>query len=240
MYFDIITIFPKMFDAIKEEGVVARAIARKIIYLKIWQLRDFSNHKNHNIDDKPYGGGAGMVMQVAPIRACLAKIKLTRPQNKVIYLSPQGKPLRQDLVCTLSMAKHLTLLCGRYQGVDERIIKRDVDMEVSIGDFILSGGELAAMTLIDVISRKITGTLGSEDSKNETFSTALSGLLEAPLYTRPREIDGDIVPDVLLSGDTRAIKEYNQRKSLENSKNKRPDLLKNFDEKYRKNMMEKF
>ncbi len=230
MHFDIITIFPKMFDAIKKEGVVARAIARKIIHLKIWQLRDFSSHKNNNIDDKPYGGGAGMVMQVAPIRACLSKIKLVRPKNKVIYLSPQGKPLGQDLIHTLSMEKYLTLLCGRYQGVDERVITRNVDMEISIGDFILSGGEIVAMALIDAISRKITGTLGSEDSKNESFSKALGGLLEAPLYTRPREIDGDTVPDILLSGDAHAIKQYKQQKSLENSKRKRPDLLKNFNE----------
>ncbi len=222
MYFDIITIFPDMFSAITKEGVVARAINNDILRLKLWQLRDFSDNKYCNIDDKPYGGGAGMVMQVAPIRKCIATIKQQRANSKVIYLSPQGKKLNHKLAQQLSNYNNITLLCGRYQGIDERLIEFDINLELSIGDFVLSGGEIPAMVLIDVISRQLTGTLGNEKSSNDSFS---NGLLEAPIYTRPELIDNQKVPSILLSGNDAKIAQYNKQQALLNTKKKRPDLL---------------
>ena len=195
MRFDIITLFPEMFSAIKEEGVIARAIKKSIISINEWQLRDFSENKYKNVDDKAYGGGAGMVMQVKPIRDCIKKIKEQEPETKVIYLSPQGDPLNQNLVEKLSSFESLTLLCGRYEGVDERVIDNDVDFEVSIGDYVISGGELAAMVLIDSVSRRLPNVLGNKDSLNDSF---VNNLLDYPHYTRPESIDGDKVPEVLL------------------------------------------
>ena len=222
MKFDIITLFPEMFSAIKEEGVISRALKKSKISIKEWQLRDFSVNKYKNVDDKPYGGGAGMVMQVKPIRNCLRKIKEQEPETKVIYLSPQGEPLNQKLVEKLSTFKSLTLLCGRYEGVDERIILNDIDYEVSIGDYVISGGELAAMVLIDSVSRRIPGVLGNKDSLNDSFS---NDLLDYPHYTRPESIDGESVPEVLLSGNQAKIDAWREEQSIKKTKQKRPDIL---------------
>ena len=222
MRFDIITLFPEMFSAIKEEGVIARAIKQSIISINEWQLRDFSENKYKNVDDKAYGGGAGMVMQVKPIRDCIKKIKEQEPETKVIYLSPQGEPLNQNLVEKLSSFESLTLLCGRYEGVDERIIKNDVDLEVSIGDYVISGGELAAMVLIDSVSRRLPNVLGNKDSLNDSF---VNNLLDYPHYTRPESIDGDIVPEVLLSGNQAKIDAWRLEQAKNKTKQKRPDLL---------------
>ena len=222
MRFDIITLFPEMFSAIKEEGVIARAIKKSIISINEWQLRDFSENKYKNVDDKAYGGGAGMVMQVKPIRECIKKIKEQEPETKVIYLSPQGDPLNQNLVEKLSSFESLTLLCGRYEGVDERIIKNDVDLEVSIGDYVISGGELAAMVLIDSVSRRLPNVLGNKDSLNDSF---VNNLLDYPHYTRPESIDGDIVPEVLLSGNQAKIDAWRLEQAKNKTKQKRPDLL---------------
>ena len=222
MRFDIITLFPEMFSAIKEEGVIARAIKKSIISIEEWQLRDFSENKYKNVDDKAYGGGAGMVMQVKPIRDCIKKIKEQKPETKVIYLSPQGEPLNQNLVEKLSSFESLTLLCGRYEGVDERIIKNDVDLEVSIGDYVISGGELAAMVLIDSVSRRLPNVLGNKDSLNDSF---VNNLLDYPHYTRPESIDGDIVPEVLLSGNQAKIDAWRLEQAKNKTKQKRPDLL---------------
>ena len=222
MRFDIITLFPEMFSAIKEEGVIARAIKKSIISIDEWQLRDFSENKYKNVDDKAYGGGAGMVMQVKPIRDCIKKIKEQEPETKVIYLSPQGEPLNQNLVEKLSSFESLTLLCGRYEGVDERIIKNDVDLEVSIGDYVISGGELAAMVLIDSVSRRLPNVLGNKDSLNDSF---VNNLLDYPYYTRPESIDGDIVPEVLLSGNQAKIDAWRLEQAKNKTKQKRPDLL---------------
>jgi len=224
MRFDIITLFPKMFSAIKEEGVIARAIKKSIISINEWQLRDFSENKYKNVDDKAYGGGAGMVMQVKPIRDCIKKIKEQEPETKVIYLSPQGEPLNQNLVEKLSSFESLTLLCGRYEGVDERIIKNDVDLEVSIGDYVISGGELAAMVLIDSVSRRLPNVLGNKDSLSDSF---VNNLLDYPHYTRPESIDGDIVPDVLLSGNQAKIDAWRLEQAKHKTRQKRPDLLSN-------------
>ena len=222
MRFDIITLFPEMFSAIKEEGVIARAIKKSIISINEWQLRDFSENKYKNVDDKAYGGGAGMVMQVKPIRDCIKKIKEQEPETKVIYLSPQGDPLNQNLVEKLSSFESLTLLCGRYEGVDERIIKNDVDLEVSIGDYVISGGELAAMVLIDSVSRRLPNVLGNKDSLNDSF---VNNLLDYPHYTRPESIDGDIVPEVLLSGNQAKIDAWRLEQAKHKTRQKRPDLL---------------
>jgi len=222
MKFEIITLFPEMFSAIKEEGVVARAIKKSIISISEWQLRDFSSNKYKNIDDKPYGGGGGMVMQVKPIRDCIAKIKEKTPETKVIYLSPQGQALNQSLVEKLASFDSLTLLCGRYEGVDERIIENDIDYEVSIGDYVISGGELAAMVLIDSLSRRLPNVLGNVDSLKDSFT---NNLLDYPHYTRPETIDGKTVPEVLLSGNQAKIDEWRNEQSIEKTKQKRPDLI---------------
>ena len=222
MKFEIITLFPEMFSAIKEEGVVARAIKKSIISISEWQLRDFSANKYKNVDDKPYGGGGGMVMQVKPIRDCIAKIKEHTPETKVIYLSPQGQQLNQSLVEKLASFNSLTLLCGRYEGVDERIIENDIDYEISIGDYVISGGELAAMVLIDSVSRRLPNVLGNQDSLKDSFT---NNLLDHPHYTRPEIIDGQVVPEVLLSGNQAKIDTWRNEQSIEKTNQKRPDLI---------------
>ena len=222
MKFDIITLFPEMFSAMKEEGVISRALKNSIISIREWQLRDFSRNKYKNVDDKPYGGGAGMVMQVQPIRDCLAKIKELEPETKVIYLSPQGEPLNQKLVEKLAKFDSLTLLCGRYEGIDERVIENDIDYEVSIGDYVISGGELASMVLIDAVSRRIDNVLGNKDSLNDSFAV---NLLDHPHYTRPESIDGESVPEVLLSGNQAKIDAWRREQAIKKTKQKRPDIL---------------
>ena len=222
MKFDIITLFPEMFSAVKEEGVISRALKNSIISIKEWQLRDFSRNKYKNVDDKPYGGGAGMVMQVQPIRDCLAKIKELEPETKVIYLSPQGEPLNQKLVEKFAEFDSLTLLCGRYEGIDERVIENDIDYEVSIGDYVISGGELASMVLIDAVSRRIDNVLGNKDSLNDSFAV---NLLDHPHYTRPESIDGESVPEVLLSGNQAKIDAWRREQAIKKTKQKRPDIL---------------
>ena len=225
MKFDIITLFPEMFSAVKEEGVISRALKNSIISIKEWQLRDFSRNKYKNVDDKPYGGGAGMVMQVQPIRDCLAKIKELEPETKVIYLSPQGDPLNQKLVEKLAEFDSLTLLCGRYEGIDERVIENDIDYEVSIGDYVISGGELASMVLIDAVSRRIDNVLGNKDSLNDSF---VDNLLDHPHYTRPESIDGESVPEVLLSGNQSKIDAWRRDQAIKKTKLKRPDILSSY------------
>jgi tRNA (guanine37-N1)-methyltransferase len=221
MKFDIITLFPEMFSAIKEEGVIARAIKKSIISITTWQLRDFSLNKYRNVDDKSYGGGAGMVMQVQPIRDCIIEIKKQNPKTKVIYLSPQGRRLDQDLVEKLTTYDSLTMLCGRYEGIDERVIENDIDYEVSIGDYVISGGELAAMVVIDAISRRLPNVLGNEDSLKDSFT---DNLLDYPHYTRPEVVDGHSVPEVLLSGNQAKIDAWRLEQSIKRTKQKRPDL----------------
>ena len=224
MHFDVITLFPEMFSAIKDEGVIARSIKKSLLSINTHQLRDFSDNKHRNIDDAPYGGGAGMVMQVKPIRDSINKIKQDNSKTKVISLSPQGKKLSHNLAKELSALDSLTLLCGRYEGVDERVIEHDVDMEISIGDYVISGGELGAMVLIDAVSRQIPGVLGNQDSLNDSFA---NGLLDYPHYTRPEVIDDQTVPAVLLSGYQANIDAWRQAQAIQNTQKKRKDLLKN-------------
>ena len=222
MKFDIITLFPDMFSAIKEEGVIARAIKKSLISINTWQLRDFSSNNYRNVDEKPYGGGAGMVIQVKPIRDCISKIKQSSPNTKVIYLSPQGKKLDQNLVEELATFESITMLCGRYEGIDERVIENDIDFEISIGDYVISGGELAAMVVIDAISRRLPGVLGNEVSLKDSFT---DNVLDCPHYTRPEVIDGQSVPEVLLSGNQAKIDAWRLEQSIKKTKQTRPDLL---------------
>ena len=222
MKFDIITLFPEMFSAIREEGVIARAMKKSLISINTWQLRDFSSNNYKNVDEKPYGGGAGMVIQVKPIRDCISKIKQSSPNTKVIYLSPQGKKLDQNLVEELATFESITMLCGRYEGIDERVIENDIDFEISIGDYVISGGELAAMVVIDAISRRLPGVLGNEVSLKDSFT---DNVLDYPHYTRPEVIDGQNVPEVLLSGNQAKIDAWRLEQSIKKTKQKRPDLL---------------
>ena len=222
MKFDIITLFPEMFSAIKEEGVIARAMKKSLISINTWQLRDFSSNNYRNVDEKPYGGGAGMVIQVKPIRDCISKIKQSSPNTKVIYLSPQGKKLDQNLVEELATFESITMLCGRYEGIDERVIENDIDFEISIGDYVISGGELAAMVVIDAISRRLPGVLGNEVSLKDSFT---DNVLDCPHYTRPEVIDNQAVPEVLLSGNQAKIDDWRLEQSIKKTKQKRPDLL---------------
>lgn len=223
MRFDVITIFPEMFATIKDEGVIARAIRKNYIKIKLWQLRDFAENKYRNIDDKPYGGGAGMVMQVKPIRDCINKIRQKTPKTKVIYLSPQGEKLTHNLSQTLAKLDSITLLCGRYEGIDERIIEHDIDLEVSIGDYIISGGELAAMVLIDTISRQIPKVITNPKSLNDSFTNKI---LDHPHYTRPETINDQSVPKILLSGNPKKITQWQTQQALKKTHQNRPDLLK--------------
>ncbi len=210
-----------MFSAIKEEGIIARAIKKSLVSINTWQLRDYSSNKYKNVDDKPYGGGAGMILQVKPIRDCITEIKNSMPKTKVVYLSPQGRRLDQGLVDELIELESLTLLCGRYEGIDERVIENDIDLEISIGDYVISGGELAAMVVIDAVSRHLPGVLGNESSLKDSFK---DDLLDYPHYTRPEVIDGQTVPEVLLSGNQAKINEWRSKESLKKTKEKRPDL----------------
>ena len=222
MRFDIITIFPEMFSAIKDEGVIARGIKDSFLSIHTWQLRDFTKNRYRNVDDRPYGGGPGMVMQVQPIRDCIGAIKKETHNTQVIYLSPQGRKLDQGLISELLQYENITLLCGRYEGIDQRVIDHDVDMEVSIGDYVISGGELAAMVLIDSMGRQVKGVLGNSKSTQDSF---FDGNLEYPQYSRPEEIDRQKVPDVLLSGHQKNIDTWREEQSKLNTSSKRKDLL---------------
>jgi tRNA (guanine37-N1)-methyltransferase len=228
MHIGVITLFPEMFDALRCGGITARALENQLLKLSIWNPRDFSQNKHHCVDDRPYGGGPGMVMQVQPLRATI-QAALTAMDNKtrVIYLSPQGRRLDQTGIQVLLDYQHLLLVAGRYEGIDERIIERDIDEEWSIGDYVLSGGELAAMVMIDALTRWLPGALGHEASATEdSFS---HNLLDYPHYTRPEEIDGQRVPAVLLSGNHAAIARWRQKQALGRTWTRYPELLTKLD-----------
>jgi len=223
MRFDIVTIFPQLLDSPLQEGIIRRAVAAGNISVTIHDIRDFALDKHAMTDDRPFGGGEGMVMKPEPIAGALRAIERKNPGGRVIFLSPQGRTYTQERAERLATHEHLILLCGRYEGVDERIRAHYVDEEISIGDYILTGGELAAMVLIDSITRLLPGVLGCEDSAgNDTFSR---GLLKNPQFTRPREFGGYDVPEVLLSGDHAAIAEWRLVTSVRQTLAKRPELL---------------
>jgi len=221
--FDVLTLFPEMFEPIKQ-SILGKAIENEKIKLKLVNIRDFSKDKHKKVDDTPYGGGAGMVMK--PDVVYDAYKSVYEENAKVIYLSPQGKTLNQKKVEELSKEKHLILLCGHYEGIDQRVIDKIVDEEISIGDYVLTGGEIPAMVLIDTVSRYIDGVLNQESIKEESFS---KGLLEYPQYTRPEVFEGKKVPEILLSGHHENIEKWRKEQALKITKQKRPDLLKKED-----------
>lgn len=223
MRFDILTIFPNLLDSPLQEGIIRRAVAAGKISVNIHDIREFALDRHAMTDDRPFGGGEGMVMKPEPIAGALAAIAAEKPGGRVVFLSPQGGTYTQETAERLAGHQHLILLCGRYEGVDERIRANYVDEEISIGDYILTGGELAAMVLVDSVTRLLPGVLGCNDSAgNETFS---SGLLKNPQYTRPREFEGHPVPEVLLSGDHAAIAEWRLVTAVRQTLAKRPELL---------------
>ena len=220
MKFNILTIFPESFNVLNH-GVISKAF-EKNLSINCYDIRENAINKHGQIDGKPYGGGEGMLMMAQPLKETLSKIS-SKDRGHVIYLSPQGKRLSQENVINYSTMKSLTLVCGRYEGVDQRFIDKYVDEEISIGDFILSGGEYAAICLIDAIARNLPGTIGNEDSiKNDSFS---NGLLKGPAYTRPEIFEDIKVPDVLLSGNHSKINEWKIQKSLIQTYIRRPDLI---------------
>lgn len=221
MKFDILTLFPEMFEPIKQ-SIIGRASQKNIIEMNIINIRDFSKNKHKKVDDTPYGGGAGMVMMPDVVYDAYTSIQ-DKENAKVIYLSPKGKVLNQNKVEELSKEEHIILLCGHYEGIDERVLEEIVDEEISIGDYVLTGGELPAMVLIDSVSRYVEGVLKNESIKEESFS---NGLLEYPQYTRPEVFLNKKVPEVLLSGHHENIKKWREEQSLKITKQKRPDLLK--------------
>jgi tRNA (guanine37-N1)-methyltransferase len=223
MKFDILTLFPNMFSSPLRESILGKAIEKGLIQIRTINIRDFTSDKHQVVDDTPYGGGQGMVMKVEPIALAIESVKTQNPSAWTIYLTPQGKPLHQDLARRLSTQPHLILICGRYEGVDERVREFFIDEEISIGDYVLTGGELAAMVLIDAVSRFIPGVLGSDRSAAE--DSFYNSLLEYPQYTRPPNFKGHCVPEVLLSGNHSAIFLWRRKEALRRTSLRRPDLL---------------
>ncbi|MDI1297649.1 tRNA (guanosine(37)-N1)-methyltransferase TrmD [Methylotenera sp.] len=225
--FDVVTLFPEMFDAITKYGITSRALQQKIYDVQYWNPRDFTTDNHKTVDDRPYGGGPGMVMLVEPLEQAISSAKLKQAEENieswVIHLSPAGKPLTHEKVMQLSKKQGLVLLASRYEGVDQRLIDALVDEEISIGDYVLSGGELPAMTLIDAIVRQLPGALGDSDSAIE--DSFVDGLLDCPHYTRPEEYKGVKVPEVLTSGNHAKIKQWRLKMSLKRTRDQRPDLL---------------
>lgn len=219
MQFDVLTLFPEMFE-ILNESIIGKAKQKGLININLINIRDFSKDKHKKVDDTPYGGGAGMVLMPDVVYDAYKSVK--DDKAKVIYMSPQGKKLSQDKVEELSKQERLILLCGHYEGIDQRVIDTIVDEEISIGDYVLTGGELPAMVLIDSVSRYIEGVLKEDSTKEESFS---NGLLEYPQYTRPEVFGSQRVPEVLLSGHHQNIDKWRREQSLKMTLNKRPDLL---------------
>jgi tRNA (guanine37-N1)-methyltransferase len=223
MRFDILTLFPNMFGSPLRESILGRAIEKGLVEIRTINIRDYALDKHQVVDDTPYGGGQGMVMKVEPIARAIEWVKAENPSARTIYLTPQGKRFDQETARVLAHQAHLILLCGRYEGVDERVRELFVDEEISIGDYVLTGGEVAAMVLIDAVSRLLPGVLGSDRSAEEdSFSNSL---LEYPQYTRPFDFRGHCVPEVLLSGNHGEISRWRRREALKRTSVRRPDLL---------------
>lgn len=225
--FDVITLFPEMFAAVTECGISRRALERGLWRLESWNPRQWADNAYGSVDDRPFGGGPGMVMQARPLEAAIGAAKEARGgAGRVIYLSPQGRPLGHAKVAELAAGEGAILLCGRYEGIDERVIERSVDEEVSLGDFVLSGGEIAALALIDACVRQLPGALNDEASAVEdSFAAGAGGLLDCPHYTRPEVYEGMPVPDVLLSGHHENIRRWRLKQSLLRTRERRPELF---------------
>ncbi|OQX32049.1 MAG: tRNA (guanosine(37)-N1)-methyltransferase TrmD [Candidatus Sedimenticola endophacoides] len=223
MRFDVVTLFPELFQALIGEGVTGRALERGQAELALWNPRDYTHDVHRTVDDRPYGGGPGMVMKAEPLRTAIEQARAVAPAAAVIYLSPQGRRFDQAAAREMSGRQGLILVAGRYEGIDERVIGRHVDEEWSIGDYVLSGGELPALVLMDAVIRLIPGVLGAADSAEQDSYT--DGLLDCPHYTRPEVYDGEAVPQVLLSGNHEAIRRWRLQQSLGRTWLRRPDLL---------------
>jgi len=225
--FDVITLFPEMFAAVTQYGISRRALERGLWRLECWNPRQWAENAYGSVDDRPFGGGPGMVMQARPLEAAIGAAKVARGgAGRVIYLSPQGRPLGHAKVAELAAGEGAILLCGRYEGIDERVIARCVDEEVSLGDFVLSGGEIAALALIDASVRQLPGALNDEASAVEdSFAAGAGGLLDCPHYTRPEVYEGMPVPDVLLSGHHENIRRWRLKQSLLRTRERRPELF---------------
>ena len=221
--FDVVTLFPEMFAALTASGITSRALESGLWSLTTWNPRDFATDNYRTVDDRPYGGGPGMVMLAEPLNRALEAVRKSGGSEKTIYLSPQGKKLDHPRVMQLVRERAVTLLCGRYEGVDERLLRRRVDEEISIGDFVLSGGELAAMALMDAVVRQLPGALG--DSASLIEESFADGLLDCPQYTRPETYAGERVPEVLLSGHHENIRRWRLKQALGRTWLRRPDLL---------------
>ena len=230
MKFDVLTLFPEMFEVLNQ-SILGKAQEKNLIDINLINIRDFSKDKHKKVDDTPYGGGAGMVMRADVVYDAFKSVET--PNSKLIYLTPQGKPLNQAKVEELAKNEHLILLCGHYEGIDQRVLDKIVDEEISIGDYVLTGGEIPAMVLIDSVSRYIEGVIKSDSKEEESFS---QGLLEYPQYTRPEEFEGQKVPEVLLSGHHQKIEKWRKEQAIKITLNKRPDLIKkyNFSEEEKK------
>jgi tRNA (guanine37-N1)-methyltransferase len=223
-WFGIVSLFPEMFAPFTQQGVTGRAVKAGLLGVDTFNPRDFTHDRHRTVDDRPYGGGPGMLMMVKPLTDAISAAKQVGGENsKVIYLSPQGKPLDQTGVKRLSEIDRIILICGRYEGIDERVIDAHVDEEVSIGDYVLSGGELPAMVLMDAVARLVPGVLGHKASAVEDSFT--DGLLDCPHYTRPEVLEGQAVPEVLLSGDHEKIRQWRHMQSLGRTWQRRPELL---------------
>jgi len=223
MLFDIVTIFPDFFDSPLKMGMIRKAIEKEVLKVKTTDLRNFTSDRHRTTDDRPYGGGEGMIMTPPPLSRAITTLQSVPPEAKVVFFTPRGRVLNQELALELSCQKRIILICGRYEGIDERIQERFCDLEISIGDYVLSGGETAALVLIEVITRLLPGVLGSPCSaERDSFS---DGLLEYPQYTRPRIFMDMEVPQVLVSGDHALIAAWRRRRSLETTFERRPDLL---------------
>jgi tRNA (guanine37-N1)-methyltransferase len=223
MKFHIITLFPEMFSGVLSSGVIGRAVESGLIEVRFYNIRDFTRDRHRTVDDAPYGGGAGMVMKVEPLAECLDAVRVFAPEARLLLTSPGGVPFSQQMASEVASEGEVTIICGRYEGVDERVSELYSATEVSIGDYVMTGGEIAAMVMIDAVGRLVPGVLGSEDSAgDDSFS---NGLLEYPQYTRPPEFRGLKVPDVLLSGNHREIARWRRMKSIEKTQRLRPELL---------------
>jgi tRNA (guanine37-N1)-methyltransferase len=228
MQFDVVSLFPEMFAALTQSGVTRRAHEQGLWSLSIWNPRDFTTDRHRTVDDRPYGGGPGMVMLARPLEATInaarqRQVDLGLPAPRVVFMSPQGKPLTHERVMALKDEPGLIILCGRYEAVDQRLLDRVVDEEISLGDFVLSGGELPAMALMDAVVRHIPGVLGDDASAVE--DSFVDGLLDSPHYTRPEVYEGEAVPPVLMGGNHAEIMKWRRQRQLEATANKRPDLL---------------
>ncbi|MCA1858049.1 tRNA (guanosine(37)-N1)-methyltransferase TrmD [Massilia oculi] len=228
MQFDVVSLFPEMFTALTQSGVTRRAFEQGRWGLQIWNPRDFTQDRHRTVDDRPYGGGPGMVMLARPLEAAIGAARerqagLGLPAPRVVFMSPQGKPLTHERAMALKNEPGLVLLCGRYEAVDQRLLDRCVDEEISIGDFVLSGGELPAMALMDAVVRLLPGVLGDEASAVE--DSFVNGLLDSPHYTRPEVYEGEAVPPVLMGGNHAEINKWRRQRMLEATWKKRPELL---------------